>query len=125
MNPKDESGKYLTCHARGAFRHMVIKCPHSWENIQASEKVNVSDDNFPIKDDTCLFLQYWVLLVLVQFVGKNGCNVFSARLMMRKIFHAMLTGKKVFKFGGGEKLNVSVIIFQSKMIHCYLYKKKL
>ena len=34
INTKGPDGQPLTCHCCGSFRHFVIDCPDSWENIE-------------------------------------------------------------------------------------------
>ena len=46
MNPMGPDGKILTCRCR----HLVAKCPHSWENMSKTNvtermaKVNITED---------------------------------------------------------------------------------
>ena len=43
-------GKILTCRCCGSYRHLVAKCPHSWENMSKTNatermaKVNITED---------------------------------------------------------------------------------
>jgi transposase InsO family protein len=129
VNPKDENGKYLTCHACGSFRHMVTKCPHSWENIQASDNVKLSNATDQATDD-CLFIQENVVMFTgydkdqVRILGdeSRNCAVLdtacTSTVCGRKWLQCFLgtltdqerssmqrsPGRKIFKFGGGEKL---------------------
>lgn len=34
MNPKGPDGRPLTCNCCGSFRHLLIDCPDSWENME-------------------------------------------------------------------------------------------
>ena len=38
VNPKNSEGEYLTCVSCGSFRHMIEKCPHSWESLRKKEE---------------------------------------------------------------------------------------
>ena len=41
MNPAGADGKTLTCRVCDLYRHLLIDCPYSWENLA---KVNIAED---------------------------------------------------------------------------------
>ena len=41
MNPAGADGKTLPCRACGLYRHLLIGCPHRWENLA---RVNIGED---------------------------------------------------------------------------------
>ena len=50
MNLVGPDGKPLTCRSGGSNIHLVINCPHNWENMakvnvtERMPKVNISDE---------------------------------------------------------------------------------
>jgi hypothetical protein len=50
LNPSGPDGKILTCRSCGSYRHLVAKCPDSWENLA---KVNITEE-----EHTVLFTGY-------------------------------------------------------------------
>lgn len=138
VNPKDENGKYLTCHACGSFRHMVTNCPHSWENI---EKVNISDNtcSVPDKEKVCLFVQENVVMYTgydkdqVRILGNESRNCavldtactstvcgrkwlecFTGTLSLTERSSMLRsTGHKIFKFGKTPIHRISMFALHS------------
>ena len=54
MNPMGPDGKILTCRCCGSYRHLVAKCPQSWENLfktnvtERMAKVNITEDEHAV-----------------------------------------------------------------------------
>ena len=51
LNPTGPEGRVLTCRSCGSYRHLVAKCPDSWENMS---KVN----NTETEEHAVLFTGY-------------------------------------------------------------------
>ncbi|CAC5360727.1 unnamed protein product [Mytilus coruscus] len=115
LNPTGPDGKPLTCRSCGSYRHLVAKCPDSFENLS---KVNITEEeehavlftgyqkqdikqlgndarNCAVLDSTCSST----------VCGKTWLNSYISSLneedREKFVNHS---GHKVFKFGGGTRL---------------------
>ena len=81
MNPVGTAGRTLTCKCCRSFRHLIAKCPDTWEN---QAKVNVTEDEHAVlftgynKDEiaswvwTRVTVLFWSEHVVVLFAEKSG-----------------------------------------------------
>ena len=51
MNPIGSNGNVLTCVACGSFRHLLAKCPDSWENLEKANICQLADNERDREDD--------------------------------------------------------------------------
>ena len=52
VNPKGPDGSTLLCKACGSFRHLIAKCPDSWEN-RANVKITESENDHYDDETSC------------------------------------------------------------------------
>ena len=116
INPTGPDGNALTCLACGSYRHMMDKCPHSWENMG---EVNIVDS---FQENVVLFTGYNKQDMATLGSEARNCAVLDSAcsstvcgINWYKGFKDTLSdeqkakvvekpGFKIFKFGGGEKL---------------------
>ena len=125
MNPAGPDGKTLTCRCYGSFRHLVAKCPHSWENTTKSKndkrqkqaRVNIAED-----EQVVLFTGYHKGDISQLSVDARNCAVLDSACSSTVCGQNWLenylnslseadkqkihqnVGQRTFKFGGGERL---------------------
>ena len=117
MNPKGTDGQYLTCVCCGSYRHLIANCPNSWESVNS-----VTDD----EEEANIVLYTGGIKAKTNQLGIEAlkCDVLdrpcSSTVCGAKWFNNYITilsdtqiqnlkkneNKKVFKFGGGEKLSL-------------------
>ena len=118
LNPLGGDGKILTCRSCGSFRHLVAKCPDSWENLS---KVHITEDEHSA-EHAVLFTRYHEKEVSQLGTEARNCAVLdsacSSTVCGKTWLHSYLSslkendrekvlrreGHKIFKFGGGTKL---------------------
>lgn len=119
VNPTGPDGNTLLCNACGSFRHLIADCPDSWENNKPTSRVSVVEDH-PYehavlftgnKDDvTMLGIEASNSAVLDSacsrtVCGQNWLNDYLSTLSDTDLAKVKRSeGGKIFKFGGGEKL---------------------
>jgi hypothetical protein len=125
VNPKGQDGRTLLCNACGSFRHMIAKCPDSWENasnVNIAEEVALFTMMEPVAED----------IVLLTNFDKGNIRQFSEEsrkcVVLDSACSSTVCGEdwlddylcsleptdrekvkktpsaKVYKFGGGERL---------------------
>ena len=115
VNPTGPDGSLLTCKSCGSYRHLMAACPHSWENMS---KVNICD----AEEDVVLFTGY--IKEDVRNLGKDARNcavldsACSSTVCSKTWMDSYLdslsdedkdkvsrqNSTRIFKFGGGTKL---------------------
>ena len=118
VNPIGPDGEPIKCKACGSFRHLMAKCPDSYENMQDVKFVDAKDQT----EEAVLFTGYDRRSVLQLGEEARNCAVLDSACTSTVCGEAwmqgyleslsdedkskveMLPGEKVFKFGGGEKL---------------------
>ena len=119
MNPMGPDGKILTCRCCRSTRHLVAKCPHSWENMSKTNvtdikaKVNITEDKYVV-----IFTGYHKGDIAQLSIDARNCAVLDSACSStvcrdtwlenylnsldhedrRKIKRSF--GQKIFKFGG-------------------------
>ena len=79
MNPMGPDGKILTCRCCGSYKHLVAKCPHSWENMAKTNvtermaKVNITEDEHVV-----LFTGYHKGDTAQLDIGARNCAVLDS-----------------------------------------------
>ena len=123
MNPMGPEGKILTCRCCGSYRHLVAKCPHSWENMskinvtERMAKVNIIEDDHVVLFTGChkgdiaqLGIDARNCAVLDSACRSTVCGVIWLENYLNSLDHEdrrkikRSIGQKKFKFGGGERL---------------------
>lgn len=114
LNPTGTDGNVLTCRLCGSYRHLVAKCPDSWENMS---KVNIVEE-----ENAILFTGYHKEEISQLGSDARNCAILDSACSSTvcgktwiqtymdslndddrsKVVHQ--TGHRVFKFGGGTKL---------------------
>lgn len=115
INPTGADGKVLTCRSCGSFRHLIAKCPDSWENLS---KVNIAEK----EEHAVLFTGYHKQDIMQLGSDARNCAVLdsacSSTVCGRTWFNSYMDSlnetersqvinhesSKVFKFGGGTRL---------------------
>ena len=117
MNPCGSDGRPLSCHSCGSYRHLIARCPYSWENqlpvnAQMTEEVNILRTQSQSQKTN---------LIQLGIDARNSAVLDSAcsstvcgRRWMEEYKHSLnaedekkiieMESGKTFKFGGGEKL---------------------
>ena len=108
----------MTCRSFGSFRHLVAKCPDSWENLS---KVHITENEHSA-EHAVLFTGYHEKEVSQLGTEARNCAVLdsacSSTVCGKTWLHSYLSslkendrekvlrreGHKIFKFGGGTKL---------------------
>ena len=115
LNPPGVDGEPLLCHSCGSFRHLIAQCPDSWENLK---KQASSDDGCEDNIELLHGLKASISLLGVEarkcavidikcsstVCGKDWLDDYVDSLSeddRGKVTREM--GKRVFKFGAGEK----------------------
>lgn len=116
LNPTGADGKVLTCRSCGSYRHLVAKCPDSWENLA---KINITEEE---EEHAVLFTGYHKEEIRQLGADARNCAVLdsacSSTVCGKTWFGTYMEslsedernnvisrdGRKVFKFGGGTKL---------------------
>ena len=123
LNPMGPDGKTLTCRCCGSYRHLVAKCPHSWENMsktnvtERTAKVNITEDEHVVlftgyhKEGTAqLGIDARNCAVLDSACSSTVCGEIWLENYLNSLDHKdrrkikRSIGQKTFKFGGGERL---------------------
>ena len=112
MIPAGADVKTLTCRVCGSYRHLLIDCPHSWENFA---KVNIAED-----ENVVLFTGYNKGEISQLGIGAHNCAVLDSACSSTvcgedwlnryisslneddRIKIKQLEGERTFKFGGGH-----------------------
>ena len=112
VNPNGSDGKPMLCISCGSYRHLMANCPDSWENMS----VNI------VEEKAVLFTGYHKSSIAqLGIEARNSCVLDSACSStvtgqawiddyiesLDETDREQITkeeGKKMFKFGGGEKL---------------------
>ena len=127
VNPPGPDGKPIRCRACGSYRHVVAKCPDSWENLKsvnivnsdtekAGEQVTLYTGNHDNLHELTRDARGCVVLDSAcssTVCGEEWMNQYIDQLddvQYSKVIKS--PGTKLFKFGGGERLHsqASVII---------------
>ena len=116
VNANGPDGKPMTCNSCGSYRHLMAKCPDSWENMKPVRLVEEP------KEDVVLFTGFNKASVSQLSVEARNCAVLDSACSSTVCGKNWLDcyveslneedrdkivyeeGQKVFKFGGGEKL---------------------
>lgn len=123
VNPTGQDGRVARCFACGSYRHMLANCPESWEN---QAKVNCVKDDAQLTseiDEKCVLFTGSIKenMVMLGTEARNcaildsACSSTVCGETWMKCYIDSLdehdrmkvlcdTGKKTFKFGGGERL---------------------
>lgn len=114
VNPVGADGLPITCKSCGSFRHLVAKCPDSWENLS---KVNITEE-----ENVVLFTGYKTDEISQLGVDARNCAVLDSACSSTVCGETWLEnyigslddaerkkvtkaeGSRIFKFGGGTKL---------------------
>ena len=123
MNPVGPDGKPLTCRSCGSYRHLVVNCPHSWENMAKTNvtermaKVNITEE-----ENVVLFTGYNKTDIAQLGFDARNCAVLDSACSSTvcgenwldnyinsldkrdRVKVQQSIGQKIFKFGGGTKL---------------------
>ena len=116
-------GKILTCRCCGSYRHLVAKCPYSWENMSETNvtermaNVNTTEDEQIVlftrshKGDIAqLGIDARNCAVLYSACSSTVCGVIWLENYLNSLDHEnrrkikRFIGQKTFKFGGEECL---------------------
>ena len=119
INPTGPDGRPITCKSCGSYRHLMAKCPDSWENRGSTGSANIVDS---FNENVVLFTGYNKEDVTTLGHDARNCAVLdsacSSTVCGKKWFEGYYdtlsehekskviqkNGHKVFKFGGGEQL---------------------
>ena len=122
INPMGPDEKILTCRCCRSYRHLVAKCPHSWENMSKTNvtkrmaTVNITEDEHVLftgyhKGDIAqLGIDACNCAVLDSACSSTVCGEIWLENYLNSLDHEdrrkikRSIGKKKFKFGGGERL---------------------
>ena len=126
VNPTGMDGKAMLCNSCGSYRHMMINCPDSWENMgNRDTKVNIVEQtgNYGHGSEQVVLFTGFQRDSLREFTkDAQNCIVLdsacSSNVCGREWMDTYLEtlspndrskvvqvpGHKVFKFGGGERL---------------------
>ena len=126
VNPTGMDGKAMLCNYCGSYRHMMINCPDSWENMgNRDTKVNIVEQtgNYGHGSEQVVLFTGFQQDSLREFTkDAQNCIVLdsacSSNVCGREWMDTYLEtlspndrskvvqvpGHKVFKFGGGERL---------------------
>ncbi|CAG2239162.1 unnamed protein product [Mytilus edulis] len=115
LNPSGPDGKLLTCRSCGSYRHLVAKCPDSWENLS---KVHITEE----EEHAVLFTGYQKQDIKQLGNDARNCAVLDSacsstvcgKTWLNSYLYSLneedrekvvnRSGHKVFKFGGGTRL---------------------
>ena len=121
MNPVGPDGKPLTCRSCGSYRHLVVNCPHSWENMAKTNvnermaKVNITEE-----ENVVLFTGYNKTDIAQLGFDARNCAVLDSACSSTvcgenwldnyinsldkrdRVKVQQSIGQKIFKFGGGS-----------------------
>ena len=116
VNPTGPDGRPLTCRSCGSFRHLMAKCPDSWENMGSTNIVDSFNENIVLftgynkEDISLLGRDAHNSAVLDSACSSTVCGqkwfkgYYDSLSDCDKGKVVQSCGQKVFKFGGGEQL---------------------
>ena len=135
INPIGTDGRYLTCKSCGSYRHLLVDCPDSWENMT---KVYTTEDEHVVLYTGCVTDKNAEIktnssdcAVLDSGCSSNVCWKLWLDNYLKtldqedrdEIYYS--SGKKLFTFGCGTQLKSKGCVLFQHLFQTDMWKLKL